>query len=256
MDKITEEQKENKSPIKAVKKDKGYFVASNKPFNDKSLSWEARGVLPYLLSKPDDWTVRNGDLYKQGPAGINKVKRMLRELKDAGYLERTRVKKPDGTFEWESTVHETPLTIAPKTTDGKQCYIPSTESSNGRTKKTKKANYRLPPLPPREKTSRSGSKKYHEWIHAVWSASGCKPPEAIHAEIMELFSRNGFDDNKLRQVFKLWTAKGFSPKNFDGWLFEWYPNDAYYETNKAVLNYSNSLSRKEEEEPLAEPAYF
>jgi len=37
-----------------VKKDKGYFVASNKPFNNKNLSWEARGILGYLLSKPDD----------------------------------------------------------------------------------------------------------------------------------------------------------------------------------------------------------
>jgi hypothetical protein len=88
-------------------KDKGYFVASNTPFNDKRLSWEARGVLAYLLSKPDGWITRNGDLLKNGPAGERKIGRILKELQALGYMTRERVHE-DGRFDWVTCVYESP----------------------------------------------------------------------------------------------------------------------------------------------------
>ena len=100
-----------------VKKDADYFAASNIPFNDERLSWEARGVMGYLLSKPDDWTVRFYDLVKRGPAGEHKVRRILKELEGAGYLERVRTYNAEGQFEWTSTVYETP-TISRESPDG------------------------------------------------------------------------------------------------------------------------------------------
>lgn len=100
-----------------VKKDKNYFAASNKPFNDKRLSWEARGVLGYLLSKKDDWQVRFYDLVKQGPAGEHKMRRILKELEEYGYLERHRTQDREGKFNWVSIVYETP-TISRLSIDG------------------------------------------------------------------------------------------------------------------------------------------
>lgn len=94
-----------------VKKGRGaarYFVAANEPFTNRAVSWEARGLLAYLLSRPDGWTIQNADLLRQGPAGRDKLSRMLRELKEAGYLVRTRYQNEDGTFSWESFVFESP----------------------------------------------------------------------------------------------------------------------------------------------------
>jgi DnaD/phage-associated family protein len=91
-----------------VKKDARYFAASNEPFNDKRLSWEARGLMGYLLSKPDSWEVRSADLEEQGPAGSRKIKRMLAELRLHGYMNRIRTKLPDGKFEWTTEVYESP----------------------------------------------------------------------------------------------------------------------------------------------------
>jgi hypothetical protein len=85
-----------------------YFVVDNALFSDAQLSWEARGLMGYLLSKPEDWRVRFYDLVAHGPAGQHKVQRMLRELEDAGYLRRKRLKRPNGAFDWETTVFETP----------------------------------------------------------------------------------------------------------------------------------------------------
>lgn len=91
-----------------VKKDARYFSASNEPFNDKRLSWEARGLMGYLLSKPNDWEVRMQDLDNQGPAGSRKLRRMLAELRACGYMNRIRTKLGNGKFEWTTEVYESP----------------------------------------------------------------------------------------------------------------------------------------------------
>ena len=91
-----------------VKKDKGYFVANNLPFNDRRLSWEASGVMGYLLSKPDGWKCRNNDLINQRNAGNDKVNRILKELKYCGYFYRHRVHDEEGKFEWVTNVYENP----------------------------------------------------------------------------------------------------------------------------------------------------
>jgi DnaD/phage-associated family protein len=91
-----------------VRKDARYFSASNEPFNDKRLSWEARGLMGYLLSKPNDWIVRMTDIDNQGPAGSRKIKRMLAELRMYGYMTRIRTKLENGKFEWATEVYESP----------------------------------------------------------------------------------------------------------------------------------------------------
>lgn len=89
-----------------IQKTKDYFVASNKPFNDKNLSFGARGILAYILSKPDNWEIRSQDLYKQSPAGRAAVDRMLKELMDNGYMRRGRENDEKGYLHWVTIVYE------------------------------------------------------------------------------------------------------------------------------------------------------
>lgn len=91
-----------------VKKDARYFTASNEPFNDKKLSWEARGLMGYLLSKPNDWQVNQTDIEKQGTAGREKVRRMLAELRKYGYMNRIRITVEHNKFDWITEVYESP----------------------------------------------------------------------------------------------------------------------------------------------------
>ena len=91
-----------------VKKDANYFAASNEPFNDERLSWEARGLMGYLLSKPNDWKVSQRDIANKGQAGERKVKRMLAELRKAGYMNRIRVTLEHNKFDWITEVYESP----------------------------------------------------------------------------------------------------------------------------------------------------
>src|ERR1700691_4630637 len=78
------------------------FVMINKKcLQDKDLSWDARGLLAYLLSLPNDWKIHVSHLVKQYPkkgGGEKAIHRMLNELIEAGYCERIQVKDETGLF--------------------------------------------------------------------------------------------------------------------------------------------------------------
>ncbi len=112
-----------------VKKDKNYLSSSKEPFNDERLSWEARGIMGYLLSKHDDWQIRFYDLVNRGPAGEHKMRRILKELEDCGYLERHRIQDDGGKFNWTSIVYEC-STIPRLSTDGSSTYGLPTDGSS------------------------------------------------------------------------------------------------------------------------------
>lgn len=90
------------SPIR-----KNFTILPNATLNDPRLSWEARGMLAYLLSKPDHWKVIPKALINETSAGRAVVYRILNELEAAGYLTQEQTHAADGTFsEIERVVHE------------------------------------------------------------------------------------------------------------------------------------------------------
>jgi hypothetical protein len=101
-------QREKRKTISRTRKVNRFLVVDNAVFSDGRLSWEARGMMGYLLSKPDHWQIRIHDLMRRSPAREHKVRRILRELRLAGYLDRRRIQHPDGTFDWVTMIHEAP----------------------------------------------------------------------------------------------------------------------------------------------------
>ena len=86
-----------------------WTVIDNRILEDASLSWDARGLMAYLLSKPDKWQVNVVHLERQSQAGRSKVRRILRELSDAGYLEYRKARGKGGRFGGtEIVIHESP----------------------------------------------------------------------------------------------------------------------------------------------------
>ena len=79
---------------------KNFTVLSNATLEDKRLSWEAKGLLAYLLSKPDDWHVNvKHHLVKESPsAKKDKVYTLLNELRKFGYADVEKVRDSGGEF--------------------------------------------------------------------------------------------------------------------------------------------------------------
>jgi hypothetical protein len=102
----------NQNGIIRVQKDKSNpYVMMNKGFlNDERLSFKAKGILAYLLSKPDNWQVRVSDLVKHSPEGRTAIYSGLNELKEFGYLERYPVRIDGKIHHWESVVYEVATT--------------------------------------------------------------------------------------------------------------------------------------------------
>lgn len=87
---------------------RSFTIIENQAITDDNLSWEALGLLVWLLSKPDGWTVKRDGVVGTRRCGKDKVDRMLDELEQAGYLTREKVRAPNGTYYIESVVRERP----------------------------------------------------------------------------------------------------------------------------------------------------
>lgn len=90
------------SIVRAARKAQFYNLPTT-IVDDDRLSWEARGMLVYLLSKPDKWTVQVRDLINRTrnaigkSAGKDKVYSIINELRAAGYIYR-EFKREGGSF--------------------------------------------------------------------------------------------------------------------------------------------------------------
>ena len=77
--------------------------------NDSRLSFRARGVLAWLLDKPDDWHCDSTAISRAGMEGRDAVRAALRELERCGYLVRKRLRAEGGRMVTESVIYERPV---------------------------------------------------------------------------------------------------------------------------------------------------
>lgn len=67
---------------------------SNEALSDERLSYRARGVLAYLLSRPNGWRTTSQGIADKGQEGRGAVRSALHELEEFGYLSRVKRKDP------------------------------------------------------------------------------------------------------------------------------------------------------------------
>lgn len=64
-----------------------YFMMNRTGVNDDRLTYKAIGILAYLLSKPDGWTIDESDLCSRHANDLTSVRSGLKELEECGYIE-------------------------------------------------------------------------------------------------------------------------------------------------------------------------
>lgn len=117
-----------------VYKESGNFVTVHKSFiHDDNLSWKAKGILLYLLSRPDDWRIYETELNKHSSDGRDSLRTGIKELEEAGYIHRTRKRNEKGQLrEYEYEVFEQPNQIG-KSYVGKTNIGKSNNTNNNNT---------------------------------------------------------------------------------------------------------------------------
>ncbi len=100
--------------ILRTKKIDNYTTISNVGLNDKNLSWGAKGLLTFLISKPDDWKVYTNYLSMQSKSGNDATKNRLNELIKNKYIFKTQLRNKEGKFlGYEYIISEVPLEKKP-----------------------------------------------------------------------------------------------------------------------------------------------
>lgn len=109
------------SIIRAPRPESNFYMLDKKIIEDGRLSWAARGLLVYLLGKPDHWKVsvahlRNETAGSEKPTGRDGVYALLDELIKAGYMVREQARQDGGKLgETNYVVSERPLPAQPDT---------------------------------------------------------------------------------------------------------------------------------------------
>jgi len=105
-----------------------YTSVDNETICDDRLSWRARGLLIFLLSKPPNWKVMVSHLAEQSPKdGKAAVMAGLQELQEYGYLVKRPRAKQSGRFNgFDVLLYEIPDGTASDLTTRTATDLPST----------------------------------------------------------------------------------------------------------------------------------
>lgn len=111
------------SIVRAPRPKGNFYILDKRISEDSNLSWGARGMLIFLLGKPDNWRVSIQNLVNETSkskkkSGRDAVYAYLAELREAGYISLYQNRSESGSFgETDYLVHEhsEPLTANPDT---------------------------------------------------------------------------------------------------------------------------------------------
>lgn len=110
------------SKITRQKRKDNFTVVNNDILQNSKLSWAAKGMLVYLLHLPDGWQINVADLWNRSKNGRDATAAIIKELIQAGYVTRTKVKGENNLFKgYDYTVSDEP-TVNGFPVDGKSVF--------------------------------------------------------------------------------------------------------------------------------------
>lgn len=121
------------SIIKVHKKSNNFTIIDNTCLNDKNLSWQAKGMLCYLFSLPEDWKISIKDLQNRSTNKRDSTSSTINELIENGYALRSEYREK-GKFGYNYDIYETPQNIENINRNGKTVTVkPTRLNRNGKT---------------------------------------------------------------------------------------------------------------------------
>ena len=79
-----------------IEKTRDYTVMSNHHLKDRTLTLKSKGLLPMMLSLPDEWNYTTRGLAAICREGVDSIGAALKELETHGYIRRTQLRDEKG----------------------------------------------------------------------------------------------------------------------------------------------------------------
>jgi len=216
-----EEQTDYTTKVKTIfrtikNEDHPFVMIDRRPVENPALSWGAKGVLSYLLSRPDNWTVRLRDLVNRSTDGVYKIRGYIKELKHAGHIHSVpkRDPKTKRILEYTLEVYELPFSTKPLTNlpqaglpQAGNLMLNDTNINKKKDKNIKPAATPKEPTPPEILVFREVTRLYPP-----------KPNWGSVVKIIQSVSKRigrAVTADDLRPFFEAWTFRGNKPTNIN-----------------------------------------
>lgn len=224
--------------------DNPFVMIDRRPIENPKMSWKAKGLLAYLLSRPDDWVIRFRDLVNRSPDGAHTVRAAMKELKDAGHVQVRAEREGGRVKQWVYVIKELPdvdFQQVEKQQVENQTY---TNNKDLNKKKLKVAATPKPPTPQEVQAFRKATRKY---------PNSANYPDVVTSvrKVMARLGKENIEDiviDELSKFYRRWTGKGYNPFNL-AWLEwaeagtvptdgTWRPKNANYQGNTGGESYT------------------
>jgi len=180
-----------------VEKNKGYTVMSNHHLRNKELSLKAKGLLSQMLSLPEDWDYTLAGLSLINREKIDAIREAVRELENAGYIQRSRERDEKGCLRGTTyVIYEQPPkldlptlekpTLDNPTLENPMLEKPTLENPTQLNKELLKTN-----LPTKEKLNTDISSTHSIPFHSLNPSpleDAAQPPERKRKETTDAYS--------------------------------------------------------------------
>ncbi len=173
---------------------------------DRELSYRARGIAAYVLSRPRNWRTNAEQLAKEGKEGEHAVRTALRELEARGYLLRSVRRLPNGHLVTDWVLSDSPMS-AVETGGTDRRKPPAGQPPAGQPTDGQPTDGEPPALLGRETEERdttppppagaTASALTRELLGVVERAGVQKPPEAFRLQ-MSLVQLRGWTVDDMR----------------------------------------------------------
>jgi len=95
--------------IRVKRRELPFVQVDKSAIDDDSLSWRAKGLLVYLIAKPDNWNCNMKQLSGASAEGRDATRKAMQELAKAGYVKKKPHRTRSGTVRgWDWEVFELP----------------------------------------------------------------------------------------------------------------------------------------------------
>lgn len=210
--------------IRTVKRENP-FVQMDKYFlEDENLQWESKGLLAYILSRPDDWKINQTDLANRSSGGKGKVETALLDLLANGYVHWYPVRNEIGRIEeWVYDVYERPEFNPHKD----ECIA----EGNRRIAEKKAKNKR-----------KNAKKKNPESDNPKVDLPESDYPEVDYPEVDNpSYTNNDFKDIDLKDISSSSSYNTDNRNSIDNELKTQYPNVPFDDVKTELLNDTTAI---------------
>ena len=201
-----------------TKKERNYTVLDNSFIKDVKLSWKAKGVMAYLLSLPEDWTIHLSEIETHATDGKDSLRSALKELKEYNYLKAYQ-KKENGKFgEMVYIIIENPQTEIPYT-ENPLSEIPLSENqtllntNDNKVQSVKNTNNNIP----KEKKHKNGTYQNvllsDSELKKLCETLGPDKAKAVIDNFSELKEMKGYKYKSDYLAIKKWGIEAYEKKN-------------------------------------------